>query len=90
MKMALGSSLSEDNVSLSDYLCRLALSDKRRYLEKISMIEVPYCIPFAELSKDILPLVQCIDIFNYLVLGKSFCTSQRFKGLQKYGGPQVF
>ena len=83
VKMALGSSSSEENISLSDYTHGLAISDKRRYLEKISTCEVdPYCIPYTELSKDILPPVQCTDIFNYLVLGKSFCSSQQFKAFK--------
>ena len=91
MKMALGSSLSEENISISDYARGLAISDQRRYLEKISTCEVdPYCIPFAELSKDILPPVQCTDIFNYLVLGKSFCSSQRFKAFKSMEAYKYF
>ena len=83
MEMVCTSSLDQEKITLSDYACGLVISDKRRYLEKISAIEVdPYCISFAELSKDILPPVQCTDIFNYLVLGKSFCTSQRFKAFK--------
>jgi len=84
MKMVHDSSLSSgldiENISVSDYVRGLVISDKTRYLE-ISTTKVnphdPYCIPFAELSKDILPPEQCIDIFNYLFLGKSFCTSQQ-------------
>lgn len=88
--MSLGSSLSEDNISLNDYSRGLALSDKSRYLEKISMIEVPYCIPFTELSKDILPLVQCIDIFNYLVLGKSFVLHKDLKAFKSMEAHKYF
>jgi len=82
MKMVRDSSLSSgldiENISVGDYTCGSVISDKRRYLEKISTTKVnPHCIPFAELSKDILPLVQCTDIFIYLILGKSFCTSQQ-------------
>ena len=79
MKMARGSSLIEENTALGDHARGLVISDKRRYLEKISAIKVdPYCIPFPELNKDNLPPVQCVDVFNYLVLGKIFCTSQKF------------
>ena len=40
----------------------------------------PYCIPSSELSKDVVPPVQCTDI--YLVLGKSFCTMKKFKAFK--------
>ena len=33
-------SLIEENIFLSDYACGLVISDKRRYLEKISAIKV--------------------------------------------------
>jgi len=81
VKMARDSSSSSgldiENISVSDYSCGLVISDKRRYLDKISTTKIDplYCIPFAELSKDILPPEQCTDIFNCLVLRKSFSTS---------------
>jgi len=68
-----------EGVSLSNYASELSISNKRRYLEKISGIQDPYSIAAAELNKDIIPPVTNTDIFNYLVLGKSFCTSERFK-----------
>ena len=68
-----------DGISLSDYARELSVSNKRRYLEKIAGIQDPYSIAAGELSKDVFPPVTNTDIFNYLVLGTSFCTSQRFK-----------
>ena len=65
-----------DELPLSDYACELSISNKRRYLKKISGIQDRYLIPAHELVKNVLPPT---DIFNYLVLGTSFCTSQRFK-----------
>ena len=57
----------------------LSISNKRRYLEELSGIQDPYLIPLSELMKGIFPPVTNTDIFNYLVLGPSFCTSQQFK-----------
>ena len=88
MKMAHGSSLSEETISLSEYACELVINDKRRYLATTEVD--PYCIPFAELNKDNLPPVQCTDIFNYLVLDKSFCTSQRFKAFKSMKAYKYF
>lgn len=74
-----------DKVRLSENIEHLVVSDKRRYLEKIALIgKDPYCIPTSELSKNVVPPVQCTDIFNYLVLGKSFCTTEKFKALDAY------
>ena len=70
--------VSHVEVSLSEYAQGLSVSDKRRYIEKISSIQDPYCIVASELSKDILLPVQCTDVFNYLVLSKRFCTSKSF------------
>ena len=64
---------------LSDYVRELSVSNKRRYLEKIVGVQDPYLIPTSELKKDDFRPVTNTDIFNYLVLGHSFCTSQRFK-----------
>ena len=72
-------------INLSQYASSLAVSNKQRYLEKIACISVdPYTIPISELREDILPPIQCTDIFNCLVLGTSFCTSQTFKSLEAY------
>ena len=68
-----------DESPLRDYTCELCISNKRRYLEKILGIQDPYLIPAHELVKNVFPPVTNTDIFNYLVLGTSFCTSQRFK-----------
>jgi len=38
-----------------------------------------YLIPVLELMKSVIPPVMNTGIFNYLVLGHSFCTSQQFK-----------
>ena len=71
--------MAADEFPLSDYARELSVSNKRRYLEKLSGIQHPYLIPPSELMKGIFPPVTNTDIFNYLVLGHSFCTSQWFK-----------
>jgi len=76
-----------DESPLSDYACELSISNKRKYLEKILGIQDPYLIPAHELMKNVFPPVTNTDIFNYLVLGTSFCTSQQFnahKSLDAY------
>ena len=75
---------------LSEYARGLLVSDRRRYLEKITGVGDPYLIPHNELQTDVLPPVQCTDIFNYLVLGKSFCTSQRFKAFKSLEAYKYF
>ena len=83
--------LDWDEVRLSEKVNHLAVSDKRRYLEKISVIgKDPYCILSSELSKDVVPPVQCTDIFNYLVLGKSFCTTEKFKAFKSLEAYKYF
>jgi len=64
---------------LSGYVRDLSVSNKRRYLEKISGIQHPCLIPTSELRKNDFPPVTNTDIFNYLVLGHNFCSSQQFK-----------
>ena len=77
------SEMNWDEVKLSEKVNCLVVSDKRRYLKKISVIgKDPYCILSSELSKDVVPPIQCADIFNYLVLGKSFCTTEKFKAFK--------
>jgi len=58
---------------LSDYAHELT---KRGYLEKILGIKKQYLIPVSELMKSENPPVTNNDIFNCLVLGHKFCTSQ--------------
>ena len=78
----------QTDLVLSKYARTLAISNKRRYLEKISGIEVdPYCIPS---SDEALPPVGCTDIFNYLVLGTSFCTTERFKAFKSLDAYKYF
>lgn len=84
------SEMNRDEVRLSEKVNHLVVSDRRRYLEKISAIgKDPYCIP-SELSKDVVPPVQCTDIFNYLVLGKSFCTTEIFKAFKSLEAYKYF
>ena len=72
--------LDRDKVRFSEEFNHLAVSDKRRYLEKISVIgKDTYGIPCSELSMYVVPPIQRTDILNYLVLGKSFCTTEKFK-----------
>ena len=58
------------------YTESLSISDKQRYLEKTKEIGDPYGYPVSVLSQDDLPEVRPTDIFNYLVLSISFCTSE--------------
>ena len=55
---------------LSEYVRELSVSNKRRYLEKISsgIHQDPYLIPASELRNGDFPPVTNTDIFNYLVL----------------------
>ena len=76
--------------ALSDYAQKLVVSDKRRYLEKIAGVGDPYCIPKADLSKEAFPPVEPTDIFNYLVLGCSFCTTKRFKAYKSLDAYKYF
>ena len=64
------------------------MSDRKRYLEKIAGVRDPYLIPRNDLQTDVLPPVQCTDI--YLVQGKSFCTSQRFKAFKSLEAYKYF
>ena len=56
---------------LSKYARGLTVINKRRHLEKICGIGDAYLLPYAELSREMLPPVHCTDIFNYLVLTRS-------------------
>jgi len=79
-----------DAISLSEYAQKLVVSNKRRYLEKIANIGGPFCIPKIELSEEAFPPLEATDIFNYLVLGHSFCTSQRFKAYKSLDSYKYF
>ena len=76
--------------SLCEHAQELVVSNKRRYLEKIAGIGDPFYIPKTELSKEAFPPVEATDIFNYLVLGYSFCTSQRFKAYKSLDAYKYF
>ena len=72
------------------YTESLSISDKRRYLEKTKEIGDPYGYPLSALSQDDLPPVRSTDIFNYLVLSTSFCTSERFKAYKSMDAYKYF
>ena len=72
------------------YTENLSISDKRRYLEKTKEIGDPYGYPLSALSQDDLPPVRSTDIFNYLVLSTSFCTSERFKAYKSLDAYKYF
>ena len=80
----------QDNILLSDFTSNLLVSNKRRHLEKIKGVRDPYLIPTNELQMDVLPPVQCTDIFKYLVLRKSFCISQQFKAFKSLEAYKYF
>ena len=49
--------MAADGLPLSDYARELSISNKRRYLEKLSGIQDPYFIPPSELMKGVFPPV---------------------------------
>jgi len=53
-------------------------------LTKIADIGDPYCIPSAH------PSVTKTDIFNYLALTTSFCTSEMFKAFKSFDAYKYF
>ena len=58
--------MAADELPLSDYARELSISNKRRYLEKLSGIQDPYLIPPSDLMKGVFPpAVTNTDIFNY-------------------------
>ena len=75
---------------LNEYASNLVLSDKRRYLEKVSDVGDPYCIPAEQLHRKGLPPVTRADVFNYLVLTESFCTSEKFKAFKSLEAYKYF
>ena len=88
VKMATES--SNKSVQYSKYSENLSISDKRRYLEKTEDIGDPYAYPLGVLNQDDLPPVRSTDIFNYLVLSTSFCTSERFKAYKSMDAYKYF
>ena len=81
---------SENDGESVQYTESLSISDKRRYLEKTKEIGDPYGCPLSVLSQDDLPPVRSTDIFNYLVLSTSFCTSERFKAYKSMDAYKYF
>lgn len=75
---------------VSKYFGGLSVSDKRRYLEKTKDIGDPYCYSFDSLSSDDFPAIRSHDIFNYLVLSTSFCSSDRFKAYKSMESYKYF
>ena len=74
----------------SEYFDGLSVSDKRRYLEKTKDTGDPYCFSLDLLSSEDLPAIRSHDIFNYLVLSTSFCTSDRFKAYKSMESYKYF
>ena len=73
-----------------DYVKKLSIADKRRYLEKTKDIGDPYAYTLSTLDQEDLPPVMSFDIFNYLVLTTSFCTSERFKAYKSLDAYKYF
>ena len=76
-----------------DYVKKLSLADKRRYLEKTTKdkdIGDPYAYTLSTLDQEELPPVMSFDSFNYLVLTTSFCTSERFKAYKSLDAYKYF
>ena len=72
------------------YVKELSVADKRRYLEKTQDIGDPYAYALSTLDQEDLPPVRSLDIFNYLVLSTSFCTSDRFKAYKRMDAYKYF
>ena len=73
-----------------DYIKELSVAYKRRYLEKTEDIGNPYAYALSTLDQEELPPVRSPDIFNYLVLSTSFCTSDRFKAYKSMDAYKYF
>ena len=43
-----------------------------------------FCGTYPQRSDSVNPPVHCTDIFDYLVLTRSFCTTERFKSIEAY------
>ena len=74
----------------ADYVKGLSVANKRRYLEKTESIGDPYAYKLSTLYQEELPPVRSPDIFNYLVLSTSFCTSDRFKAYRSMDAYKYF
>ena len=77
--------MAADELPLSDYARELSISNKKRYLEKLSGIQDPYLIPPSELMKGVFPPA----VTNTWTAGrgnKSICT--KFRRHQE-NNPQV-
>ena len=74
----------------ADYVKKLSVADRRRYLEKTEDIGDPYAYALSTLNQEDLPPVRSLDIFNYLVLSTSFCTSDRFKAYKSMDAYKYF
>ena len=89
--MSESSNQTTATVILSNYSQELQVSDKRRYLEKISSIGVdPYLVSSYKLSRNIFPPIICTDIFAYLVLKVSFCTTEGFTSFRSLDAYKYF
>ena len=71
-------------------IARLSVSDKQRYLEKAKDTGDPYCFLLDSLSDEDFPAIRSQNIFNYLVLSTSFCTSDSFKAYKSMESYKYF
>ena len=71
---------------LSSYAEKLEGIDKRRYIDKISVIGMdPLEIPLQKFATECrLPPVEACDILLYLVLETSFYTKEQFQNFQNF------
>src|SRR6218665_3226888 len=69
---------------LSNYAEKLSGDGKKRYIDKLSLINRadPYTLTSSCLKSDTLPKIEMPDMFNYLVLGTSTYTSDQFKAFK--------
>src|SRR6218665_1016041 len=65
---------------LSNYAEKLSGDGKKRYIDKLSLINRvdPYTLTSSCLKSDTLPKIEMPDMFNYLVLGTSTYTSDQY------------
>ncbi|CAH1263887.1 MRPL4 [Branchiostoma lanceolatum] len=65
---------------LSEYALSLESHVKRRYIEKIAIIDIdPVTVPCHQFVRQCLPPVEQSDLFSYLVLQTSHYTNEQFK-----------
>ena len=66
--------------ALAEYYKSLEPRVKRRYLEKISVVEFdPGTLLDARLDSECLPPIEAMDLFSYLGLDTSLYSKERFK-----------